>query len=384
MKKNNKIDSNNGKQLFELLGELDENMVEDAWLDHGEEVIIMEEKSPFRFVKIAAGIAAAIAIIGGGIYGINRYRNSLGYSPASGFSDESDISDNEVSDISEPEISTPEISEPEVIDHIYNLPTDEPTIFMGFGNDKIMSSDVTRTNTDKKPSEIMPEDLGTSVYCDGFAYFREPAGIAYDSYHNPELFTFTGNPDKTDGNSFYGDMPENPNKYKRLYEGEEMCGLKLKKATTQWEINDVGEGGRIEIFPEYDTLVEFEGRIEIEGILCVTAPNLANDGGDFRFYPTEDKLPILGTSKKKIMDYHTAYAHETCAVHIVNEYPRVDFYKVFADYNEIDGIDIGDAVFARVTVSGIAYNSYNGVIASLDDIEILSEPIAHVDEWMQK
>ncbi len=105
MKKSNKIDSNNGKQLFELLGELDENMVEDAWLEHGEEVIIMEQKSPFRFVKIAAGIAAAVAIVGGGIYGFNRYKNSLGYSSAAG------ISDDEVSDVSKPEISTPEISE---------------------------------------------------------------------------------------------------------------------------------------------------------------------------------------------------------------------------------------------------------------------------------
>lgn len=386
MKKTNKNDSNNGKQLFELLGDLDENMVEDAWLDHGEEVIIMEERSPFRFVKIAAGIAAAVAIIGGGIYGFNRYRNSIGFSPAAGISDESEISDNEVSDISKPEISTPDISNPEIITSDISEPIDEPTIFMGFGNDPIMSSDINRTNTDKKPSEILleDEDIGTIVYCDGFCYFKEPLGIAFDSYHNPELFTYTGNPDKKDGNSFYGELPQNNNKYKRLYEGEEMCGLKLKKATTQFKINAPGESWRVEISPEEETFIEFEGQIEIEGILCVDAPNLSNDGGSFKFYPTEDKLPVLGGSRKTIMDYTVCCAHETCAVHVVNEYPYVHIDKAFATYDEIDGIDKGDAVYARVTLGDIAYSSASTVCANMDAVEILSEPIAHVDEWMQK
>lgn len=389
MKKHMKNDiknnnENNGKQLFELLGDLDENMVEDAWLDHGEEVIIMEERSPFRFVKIAAGIAAAVAIIGGGIYGFNRYRNSVGFSPAAS------ISEDESSDtLSEPEISEPEASEPKVIDHESGVDQeirDEPTPFMGFGNDQIMSSDVTRSNTDKKPSEILleDEDIGTIIYCDGFCYFKEPLGIAYDSYNDPEMFTWTGNPDKTDGNSFYGDMPQNNNKYKRLYEGEEMCGLKLKKATTQFKVNAPGESWRIEISPEYETFVEFEGQIEIEGILCVTAPNLSNDGGWYKFYPTEDKLPILGTCHKKVMGYHTAYAHETGAVHVVNEYPYIEINKAFANYDEIDGIDIGDAVYARVTLGNVAYSFANSVSANMDSVEILSEPIAHVDEWMQK
>lgn len=374
MKKTNKNNSNNGKQLFELLGELDENMVEDAWLEHGEEVIIMEQKSPLRFVKIAAGIAAAIAIVGGGIYGFNRYKNSLGYSPAAGFSDESGAEE-----FSEPEGSEIESSEPEISE-----PIDEPTIFMGFGDDPIMSSDVTRVSIDKKPSELMPEDVGAIAYCDGFCYFKEPMGIAYDSYNNPEMFVWTGNPDKTDGNSFYGEMPQNTNEWKRLYEGEEMCGLKLKHATTQFKINASGEGSRIEISPEDETFISFEGQIEIEGILCVTAPNLNNDGGWYRFYPTEDKLPILGGSKKSVGDYRIAYAHETCAVNIVNEYPEIQIWKAIKHYDEIDGIDIGDAVYARVKLGDIAYSSASTVCANMDAVEILSEPIAHVDEWMQK
>lgn len=364
--------SNNGKELFELLGDLDEDMVEDAWAEHGEEVIIMEERSPFGFVKLAAAAAAAIAIVGGGIYGFTKFKNSVGFSPAA-----TTISEDESS--AAEEFSVPEISEPEIIE-----PIDEPTIFTGFDGKQIMSSDVTRTNTDKKPSEIMPEDIGAIVCCDGFCYFREPLGVAYDSYHNPEMFTFTGNPDKTDGNSFYKDMPQNANEWKRLYVGEEMCGLKLKNATTQFKLNAPGESWRIEITPEAETFVEFEGQIEIEGILCVTAPNLKNDGGEYKFYPTEDKLPILGGSRKSVGDYRIAYAHETCAVHVVNEYPSVEIINAFADYDEIDGIDKGDAVYARVTLDDICYSYEGFVCANMYAVEILSEPIAHVDEWMQK
>lgn len=380
----NNADNNNGKELFKLLGDLDENMVEDAWAEHGEEVIIMENRSPLRFVKIAAA-AAAIAVVGGGIYGFTKFKNSVGFSPAaSEFSEDGSSAAEEFSERIDIDFSAPVITEP----------VDEPTIFMGFGNDQIMSSDVTRTNTDKKPSEIMPEDVGTIAYCEGFCYFKEPLGVAYDSYHNPEMFTFTGNPDKTDGNSFYGEMPQNTNPWKRLNVGEEMCGLKLKNATTQFKINAPGESWRIEITPEAETFIEFEGQIEIEGILCVSAPNLSNDGGWYKFYPTEDKLPILGCSRKTVMDYRTAYAHETCTVHVVNEYPYIQIDTAFANYDEIDGIDKGDAVFARVTLSNIRYASVtlsnigytpdSFVGANMDAVEILSEPIAHVDEWMQK
>ena len=160
--------------------------------------------------------------------------------------------------------------------------------------------------------------------------------------------------------------------------------MKLIKATTQFRVNAPGESWRLEISPEDESFIEFEGQIEIEGILCVDAPNLSNDGGSFQFYPTEDKLPVLGTSHKKVMDYRIAYAHETGAVHVVNEYPRITIAKVFADYSAIDGIDKGDAVLARVTLNDIAYSSYNSVFANMDAVEILSEPIAHVDEWMQK
>lgn len=372
MKNNLKNKNNNsGKELFKLLGDLDEEMVEDAWAEHGEEVIIMEQRSPFRFVKIAAAAAAAILVVGGGIYGFTKFKNSFGFSPGA-----SVVSDDEGSE----DYSEPEISEPKVIDHENR---DQPTIFMGFNNDQIMSSDVTRVSVDKKPSEITPEDVGVSAYCDGFCYFREPAGIAYDSYNNPEMFTYTGNPDKTDGNSFYGEMPQNTNEYKRLYEGEEICGLKLKRASTQFRIIEHDDRPKIEILPEEMTFVSFEGTLEIEGILCVTAPNLNNDGGWYRFYPTEDKLPILGGSSKSNMDYHIAYAHETCAVHIVNEYREVEICKA-VPYDEIDGIDIGDAVLARVTLNNIAYASADEVYANMDAVEILSEPIAHVDEWMQK
>ena len=364
----------NGKDIFKLLGDLDDGLVEDAWAEHDEEVIIIEQKSPMRFVKAAAAIAAGLALLAGGVYGFSRLRNSVGYSPgASVISDEDDTDTSTVDDGNE-----------EGCSGVESVPVDEPTIFMGFGNDPIMSSDVTSVSVDKKPSEIMPEDYGVSVYCEGFCYFKEPLGIAYDSYHNPEMFAFTGDPDKTDGMSFQGETPRNTNPWKRLNVGEEMCGLKLKSAATQFRINEPGDGAKIEILGDDDKFVEFEGTIEIEGILCVSAPSFNSDGGLYCFYPTEDKLPILGCSLKTVNDYRAAYAHETCAVHIYNEYPYIQINEAFANYDEIDGIDKGDAVLARLTLSSVTYGSGDFVFANMDDVEILSEPIAHVDEWMQK
>lgn len=96
----------NGKELFKLLGDLDENMVEDAWAEHDDEVIIIEQKSPMRFVKIAAAAAAGIAVLAGGFYGYTRLRNSVGYSPAA-----SAVSDEESPSESEADLSIPSSEE---------------------------------------------------------------------------------------------------------------------------------------------------------------------------------------------------------------------------------------------------------------------------------
>lgn len=369
MKKSNKIDSNIGKQLFELLGELDENMVEDAWAEHDEEVIIIEQKSPMRFVKAAAAIAAGIVVVAGGFYGYSRLRNVVGYSPAASL-------------ISEEAPAANDPSEPQSSD--ITMAPDEPTIFVGLDGQTIMNHEVTKVEgTDKAAEDITLEDTYASAVCVGFHYFREPTGIAYNNIQNPEMF---------DGKKFIGEMPENTNEWKRLYVGDEICGLKLKKAAVEFRVSDSEhtedwaiDGVVINAAnPDY---VKFEGTIEIEGFLCARAPDTDyGGGGSLSFYPTEDKLPRLGCSSKNDISYMISYGHETEALQIVNELPSISVAFPFANWGceEIEGLDPGDGVLARVTFSNISYTGSASVSAQIEDVKVLSEPLVHVDSWTHK
>lgn len=381
----------NGKELFTLLGDLDEELVEDAWAEHDDEVIILEDRSPMRFVKAAAAVAAGIAVLAGGFYGYTKLRHSAGYSPAaSGYSEESAAESSEPeAESSEPAAeSGSESSDPEIIAPAPII--DEPTIFVGLDGQRIMSSEVMQVEgTDKAPAEITLDDAYAEVYCDGFQYFREPLGVAYNNIQDPELF---------DGKKFIGDMPENTNKWKRINVGDEICGLKLTRATTQFQVCKPMDFNK----PEAEALgyeintntnrvlpyfVEFEGTVDIEGFLCVTAPNLFNDGGELKFYPTEDVLPILGGVgvSKYGDDYIIRSAHETEALRLVNEMPFVEIYESKVGYNEIEGIGLGDAVLARVSLTNIRYAAPGyEVFADVAAVNVLTEPLAHVDEWMQK
>lgn len=64
----------NGKDFFELLGNLDEDIVEDAWTEESGIVTIIEERSPLSFWKIAAAAAACIALITVGVYSSLKLR----------------------------------------------------------------------------------------------------------------------------------------------------------------------------------------------------------------------------------------------------------------------------------------------------------------------
>lgn len=77
----------NGKDFFELLGDLDEDIVEDAWTEESGIVTIAEERSPLSFLKIAAAAAACIALFTAGVYGFIRMKHVDYTSPG-----ESDLS----------------------------------------------------------------------------------------------------------------------------------------------------------------------------------------------------------------------------------------------------------------------------------------------------
>lgn len=65
----------------------------------------------------------------------------------------------------------------------------EPTIFIGPDGSPIYDSEVTKIDgSDKKAAELTANDEGITVFCEGFQYFKEPEGVAYNSYENPEMF----------------------------------------------------------------------------------------------------------------------------------------------------------------------------------------------------
>ncbi len=63
-----------------MLGELDENLIEDAWTEESGFTII-DEHGPLRFLKIAAAAAACVAAVTVGIYGFMRFNPGNVYSP---------------------------------------------------------------------------------------------------------------------------------------------------------------------------------------------------------------------------------------------------------------------------------------------------------------
>lgn len=85
----------NGKDFFELLGDLDEDIVEDAWTEESNAVTIIEERSPLNFFKIAAAAAACIAVMTAGVYGFSKMKPADVSIPAESGSSYSESSDTE-------------------------------------------------------------------------------------------------------------------------------------------------------------------------------------------------------------------------------------------------------------------------------------------------
>ena len=70
-----------------------------------------------------------------------------------------------------------------------NVPQGEPSFLIGLDGKAIYTSEITRLDkTDKTAETLTPEDDYALAYCDGFTYLKEPTGIAFNSYKNPELF----------------------------------------------------------------------------------------------------------------------------------------------------------------------------------------------------
>ncbi|MCM1166455.1 MAG: hypothetical protein NC299_02590 [Lachnospiraceae bacterium] len=264
-----------------------------------------------------------------------------------------------------------------------SAPRSEPTIFIGPNGAPVYDSDVTRLTSDdpsfgKKASELTAEDEGVTIFCEGFQYFKEPVGAAYNSYENPEMF---------DGFEFKSEVPVNDNPWKRVNVGDEICGLTLKSATTAFENYSKDNFDYYQTYytcsvPDFSRFAEFDGSVTLTGFLnSSNRSSYEPDGGELRLTPTENKLPVMPAGimyKIEPETYITAKSYGGGELYAVNEVNLIAL-------NNPSGLDlgcigIGDTACVRVTISNIKYLVAQSVTADLVDVEILSDVLAHEDD----
>lgn len=339
--------------------------------------------------KAKAGIfgimtAACLLSISGCSGDNSAARSNIALNQTGSSSDGSSVSENDYSDSGAP--TTPPVR------------NGAPTIFIGPDGEPVCDGDVTKLihynyneeNFSKTPAEVTAEDEGTLIICEGFQYFKEPAGKAYNSYDNPELF---------EGSEFKGEMPENNSPWKRVDVGGEICGLKLKYAVSQFMIgygaeNDFKERGTYYNCTDPDAyqysgnncLAEFEGSLTLTGFLSSSPRSYYfPDGGFMDFIPIEDKLPVVcyDEFKTKPNPYFARGTNALCSVGENSIMINIKKDSDVKNQQEIEFADekpgIGDTVLARVTISNITYG-YGYYHADFSDVEILSDVLAHEDD----
>lgn len=255
----------------------------------------------------------------------------------------------------------------------------EPTFLIGLDGKAILTSEITSLeDTDKTAETLTKDDLWAKVYCYGFAYYKEPLNIGYNNYKNPEMF---------DGFNFLGDIPENKNEWKRVYVGDEICGLKVKSASVNFCVND----GDYK-FPERyicanENLIAFEGTIEVEGFLEVNQNSVQypKSNGLMWFYPTSINLPIVPTSLDlddekgfiRGMGITGTYCHDLDFL-TFGEFGEINLGNINDAQCDMKGIGTGDIAYARVTLKDIEVGGFVG--AKLENVELLSDILAHVED----
>lgn len=343
--------------------------------------------------KIAVSIlslsVAILSLVLGGCYGGNGTKNNS----SSGVSQSKENSTGSLGE-SVPVDNPPADSTP----NAPAVPSGNPTIFIGPDGNPIYDSEITKLisyeeDFNKKASEITAEDEYVTILCEGFQYFKEPGGVTYNSFDNPEMF---------DGLEFKSEMPENKNPWKRVNVGDEICGLKLKYAVSQFVIGNKADNDFEKLgtyynckspafyqFTEHKRLVEFEGSITLKGFLSSSPRNFYSpDGGDMNFTPVEDKLPVMCYDEfitepdtYRLGSPGGSGVCSICESSIsINIKPPQGEIK---NQQEIEFADeelgIGDTVLARVTLSNITYG-HGYYSADFSNVEILSDVLAHEED----
>ena len=379
--------------FLQIFGDIDEKYIEEAADDEGsyfedaDEGVVVYAGDPRKtfWRTFIASVACTAAVAVGAVFLMRTVlKNGFMLEPASSNSSsvqegESSSGESAPSDASSGDSTSSDESSVSVI------PDDEIPFLIGPDGKAIRKSEITSIwNTDKTVETLTEDDLGAEIYCEGFAYYKEPCGIGYDSFKNPELFY---------GSDFLGDVPENKNEWKRVYVGDEIFGLKVKSASAYFHIDDRYDFTfPARYFCNQGYSIEFEGTIEAEGILQVNShvvPANVAYGEDemIYFYPTIMELPLVPTlaSVDKDNGFETRFGSHSLinanAFCYVGEFDPI-LLGYFRDaWCDMDWLGVGDIAYARVTLRNICCHDGGDIVATLEKVELLSDLIAHVDDF---
>lgn len=294
-------------------------------------------------------------------------------------SEESSQTDSSGTTASAPEVSsTPTSETPSAPEE--SAPTGEPTFLIGLDGKAILTSEITRLeNTDKTSETLTEDDLNADIFCDGFTYVKEPTGVCYNSYKNPELF---------EDYAFIGEAPVNKNEWKRVNVGDEICGLKVKAAQTHFMTNDWGYKFPARYYNTQYNFCELEGTAVLVGFLQVTAEAklYPGTGGQLEFNPCESKLPVMPSYS--LNDVKVGFDVDICDrcvfnhtdISIFGEPDCFNLGKFDETDCDLDGLGKGDVAYARVTLDNIKLFCGGGGTATVQKVELLSDILAHDDD----
>lgn len=223
----------------------------------------------------------------------------------------------------------------------------------GLAGDKITDDDITSVTYDEQAE--LTEDSWFYATCDGFAYIGGPTGICFNSIDNADIFdeatwTFEGLPQYA------------PTEYKRLEVGEEICGLTVKSASTQFCTDNVSEETKSipEIYFRYSS-AEFEGSVTMTGYLSIAPEDdYGIEAGDIFFVPAPDStaLPVMNYTFDGSGIYNKLYINGTNDFKWVIEYPTIRAGNIHDSALIFSGIPQDNSyVKVKITVDNIAMSS---------------------------
>ncbi|MDE6731780.1 MAG: hypothetical protein K2J77_02755 [Oscillospiraceae bacterium] len=261
-----------------------------------------------------------------------------------------------------------------------SAPKGEPTFLIGLDGKAIYTGEITKLErTDKTAETLTEDDLYAEIYCEGFAYVKEPAAPYYNTYKNPELFADW---------EFLGGETANSNPWRRVNVGDEICGFKVKAAQTHFMTHDWDYNFPAKYYSASENFVELEGTAELEGFLQITAEAALypGTGGSVEFYPCESKLPAMpgvNVEDNNIgyeTDFSTKVVFNHTQIQLQSELDSLYLGKINEIDCDLDGLAQGDVAYARVTLGDINLFCGGTGTATLQKVELLSDILDHDDD----